>query len=78
MECIIASDVERDELVAELYHDGEQWAELSYDQEREQFRITLFPPTSGGSFSFDLAETEAAIEHAKSRLRPVARLPQTL
>jgi hypothetical protein len=70
MECIIVSDVDRDDVFAELYHEGEQWAEVQYDRKRREFLITVFPQTSGEPIHLRLTEMEEALEYAKQRLYP--------
>ena len=68
MEIIIASDMEREELFAEIYFKDVQWAEVIFDQQKGYFQIEVFPPKDGGSWVFGLSEMQEALVEAKKRL----------
>jgi hypothetical protein len=68
MEIIIASDQEREELFAELYHEEEQWAEIIYDQVQHHFTIQIYAPLSAEKYTFKLTEMQKTLDDAKARL----------
>ena len=59
-ELVVAND-ERDELFAELMHQGEQVAEVYPDVQRRRFVLTLFPRQDGASWPFPLEEFQEAL-----------------
>lgn len=65
-EIIIASDPDRDELIAELYYRGNQWVEISH--ETNEMLIEFYPHPSEGYWEFPLNEALNALEKAKQRM----------
>ncbi len=62
---VIAND-DREKVFAEIYFNGEQWAEIS--QEDKKPVITLFAPLKGDRLDFFLDEFLDVIEKAKKKL----------
>lgn len=65
---VIASDQERDEDFAEIYCGDEQWAEIIFKPESQQFVLEIFPPQRGRTHVFRLREIQAILEKARERL----------
>jgi hypothetical protein len=63
---VIASPRDRERLVAELWSQGEMWAEVN--QEKSDLQIEIYPSKSGRPWQFGLAELERTLEEAKQRL----------
>ena len=61
---LIAND-DREKVFAEIYFNGEQWAEIS--QEEKKPVITLFTPLQGDRIEFFLDEFLDVIEKAKKK-----------
>ena len=68
MRVIIADDVDRDDLYAEIHYDDMQWAEIVFDQTTHRFLLALFPPMDRDHWTFDLAAAEAALIEARTAL----------
>ncbi|OQY27247.1 MAG: hypothetical protein B6243_13190 [Anaerolineaceae bacterium 4572_5.2] len=68
MNIIVTSDAERDYLFAEIYNENEQWAEVSYDITKDDFIVSIFAPSSGSDYVFDLDNVQQALTDAKARL----------
>jgi hypothetical protein len=64
----IASDVDRDLLLGELWVGEEMWGEISLDESAEAFTLRVFPPASGKALQFDLSAVEEAIATVKKKL----------
>lgn len=62
----IASVSDREKLIAEIYYDNDQWAEIS--QEEEIPLVAFFSPSSGKYWEFPLEEALEALEQAKRKL----------
>lgn len=65
----IASVPDRDNLVAELWYEDEQWGEIS--QETENLRLEMYPRSSGENnnvWSFDLNEIMESLKEAQKRI----------
>lgn len=62
----IASPDDRKRLVAELWSQGEIWAEVN--QEKDELAIEIYPSKSGRPWQFTLAELERILEEAKQTL----------
>jgi hypothetical protein len=67
MSITIASDVDRDALLAELYFEGIQWAEVIL-QPGEKLKLRLFAPLIGDSQVFGLEEVVNALVEARHML----------
>jgi hypothetical protein len=67
-EVLIASHHENDSLVSEIWHDDEQFAEVSNNGEK--LKIDVFPRENGQFWEFDLTELLNAIETSKSNMSP--------
>lgn len=68
MEIIIASDQERDNLFAELRVNGQPWAEVIFNPQKEAYILTIFSGDEGQWLTFDLAEVRKALAEAKTAL----------
>ena len=62
----IASDSGREKVFAEVYYNGEEWAEIS--QEGEKPLITFFSPLQGEYWELPLDEALEALKEAKESL----------
>jgi hypothetical protein len=69
MAATIASDPQREDLFAELWHGDEQWAEIIRDPSMDALTIEIVALRSGGSYVFALADLGAALAEAKKRLK---------
>lgn len=68
----VASLPDRDNLVAELWCDNEQWGEVSQEAETLQLEIYPRPNTIGTSvWSFDLNEVMNILKEAQKKLGSV-------
>ena len=65
-EILISNDPERGELVAEIWHEDEQVAELT--GEGKDLTLELFGPIGSDSFLFSLTDFTNALDWAKDRL----------
>jgi hypothetical protein len=63
---VIASPRDRERLVAELWSQGEMWAEVN--QEKNDLEIEIYPSKSGRPWQFSLAQLERTLEEAKQKL----------
>ena len=62
----IASVPYREELVAEIYYNHEQWVEIS--QKQEQLIIRFYTPLNNNYWEFPLNEALEALEQAKKKI----------
>lgn len=62
----ISSPPDRERLVAEIFFDNTQWAELS--QEDGTLRLEFYPLPTGESWQLSWDEVTSALEQAKERL----------
>jgi hypothetical protein len=69
-EVLIASHHENDSLVSEIWHNNEQFAEVSNNGEK--LKIDIFPRENGHFWEFDLDELINAIEASKSNMLPTS------
>jgi hypothetical protein len=67
MHILIANDLTRDDLFAEMYKDDELWAELSQKTEE----IIIYPRADGQPWRLSLAEVLNTLSEARSRLTPL-------
>ncbi|HET9292662.1 MAG TPA: hypothetical protein VLA95_07920 [Gemmatimonadales bacterium] len=68
MEIVLASDQDRPNLFAELRVDGQPWAEVIYDAQREAYILTVLIGEERDWLSFDVAEVRRALAAAKDAL----------
>ncbi len=62
----IGSPPDRRKLVAEIFYDREQWAEIH--QEAGSLTLELYPRQDGKPWEFSFDEALNALRHAKRRL----------
>jgi hypothetical protein len=62
----IASPPDRERLVAEIFYEHEQWAEIH--QETEALTVELYPRRDGKLWSFALQDAISALQIAGRRL----------
>lgn len=67
-EIVVASDAERDDLFAEVYHGGSNIAEVTNDPRRGTLMVELFASGTGAGTVYDLNELLAALQSAKRGL----------
>ncbi len=65
-EFIIASPIEREKLICEIYYKGEIIAEIS--QETEEFILEIYPPQKSKWWEIPLESFQRALEEAKIHL----------
>jgi hypothetical protein len=65
-EVLIASHHENDSLVSEIWHNNEQFAEVSNNGEK--LKIDIFSRENGHFWEFDLTELLNAVEISKSNM----------
>ena len=63
----IASPPDREKLVAELFYEHEQWAEL-HQEVSTGLTLELYPRRDGQPWSFPLTDALAALQVASRRL----------
>jgi hypothetical protein len=66
---LVGSSPDSEELYAEIYWDGEQWAHIVFDPKLSRYSITIFGRRSGEGLLLDLKDVEEAIGAAKGRLQ---------
>jgi len=62
----VVSLPDRENLVAEVFYDNEQWVEIS--QETDDLMIRFYEPPQGDHWIFSYREATAALETAKNKL----------
>jgi hypothetical protein len=62
----VASPPDREKLVAEIFYDREQWAEIH--QESGALALELYPRRDGKPWEFSFDEALAALQDAQRRL----------
>ena len=67
MEIKVASLPDRENLVAEVWHDQTQWCEIS--QEANGLTLEIYPNPSGKSWAFKFEEAVAFLQQAERRLQ---------
>ena len=65
-EFVIASPIDRDELICEIYYKGEIFAEIS--QDNKNLLIQLYSPQNQKYWEFPLLQFQNIIEEAKKHL----------
>lgn len=68
MEIVIATDPERENLIAEVRDGTYAWADVRYNDRKEAYELTLYPPGDGELLVLDLTETRKALLAAKQAL----------
>lgn len=71
----IAHMIDQEEPVAEIYHNNEQWAEISYDLPNN-FTIQFFNRENGNYWEFPYEEAMEVLQQAKDRLARLQRTPE--
>jgi hypothetical protein len=62
------ADVERDDLIAELWDGDLNWGQITIDRTTGKFTLEIFISMDGASKAFDLQEVQVALERAEHRL----------
>jgi hypothetical protein len=62
----ISSPPDREKLVAEIFFQNEQWAEIN--QERDELLLEIYPKPDGGVWQIDLKEALEALTSARKQL----------
>jgi hypothetical protein len=62
----ICSPPDREELIAQILHDHEQWAEIH--QETGSLTLALYPRQDGKPWEFSFDDALTALLHAQKRL----------
>lgn len=72
----ISSDVDYEDLIADINHHGEFLALVSQESGYEFLDIAIHPRKSGEPWEFKLKDFEAAIQKAKTRLWELRKTDQ--
>ncbi len=73
LEIKVRSDVDYEELIAEIYFDGEFFGLVSEEAGPRVFELEVHPRKDGNPWKLKPAEVEEAIEAAVSRLVRIGR-----
>ena len=68
MEIVIATDPDRENLIAEVREGSYSWADVRYDDAKETYVLTLYPPEDGETLALDLTQALKGIFAAKEAL----------
>lgn len=68
MSITITSYPDEENLVAELWHDLENWGYVIYDDTLTDFLLFLYPPAAKGHYTFRFAAVQEVLIQAKRRL----------
>ncbi|MDQ2829497.1 MAG: hypothetical protein M3Y74_10665 [Chloroflexota bacterium] len=68
---VYASDVDRDEFLAEFYSGDKQWAEMTYNTPSSKFILTIWDSSKNKNLVLDVADLERVLQVAKQRLTPL-------
>jgi hypothetical protein len=71
IEVTITTTDEREDMFAELFVDGTQWAEVTLVPGTGTSTVTIFPPLDGEPYRFSVDEIKRALDEAVMRLRKV-------
>ena len=66
-EILIASPLDRERVVAEIFYENVQWAEISQENDDELI-VEFYPHTSEPYWEFNFEEAIQALEIARNRL----------
>lgn len=72
----ISSDVDFEDLIADIGFEDNLVALLTQETGFENLRIRLYPPKNGGHWDFRFDEFEAILQHAKRRLWELRKVPE--
>ena len=75
-EFTIGSDVDYEDLIADIGFDNQLVALLTQEAGFENLRIQIHPPVDGGCWNFRLDEFEEIIQKAKHRLWELRKTPE--
>ena len=67
-EIVISTDPERDNLIAEAREGTYAWADVRYDDGKEAYELTLYPPSDDEWFVIDFTEARKALLAARDAL----------
>lgn len=68
MEIVTSTDPDRDNLVAEVRTGTYSWADVRYDDQKEAYELTLYPPGDDEWLVLDLTEARKGLLQAKQAL----------
>ncbi len=68
MEIVVATCPDRENLIAEIVDQSYAWADVRYDDRKEAYEVTLYPPGDEDPVVFDLAEMRRMLVQAKEAL----------
>jgi hypothetical protein len=66
---VIASDVDYEELVGELYFDDQVVCLVTREEGPTNMKLQIFPPKDGSSWIFPLADLTQALSHLQRELQ---------
>lgn len=72
---IMSSDIEYDELCAEIYFEDQFVGIVTQEQGFENLEIEIHPPKNTNFWSFKFSEFEAILKSAKKALWEMRKLP---
>lgn len=67
-EIVISTDPTRDNLIAEMCDGSYAWGDVRYDDKKEAYEVTFYPPHQGEWLKLDLATMQKALGRAKEAL----------
>ncbi len=73
----VGSDVDYDNLVADIGFENKLVALLTQEEGFEKIRIQIHPPTEGEYWDFCLNDFEEVIQKAKKRLFELRKIPES-
>ena len=68
MEIVIATDPERENLIAEVREGSYSWADVRYDDQKETYQLTFYPPNEAEYLVVDLTQALKGLIRAKDAL----------
>lgn len=72
----IASDIDFEDLIADIRFENNLVALLTQEEGFQNLRIRIYPPKNTELWDFRLDEFEEIIQRAKTRLKELQKLPE--
>ena len=73
---LISSDLDYEDLCAEIYFEEQFVAMLTQEQGFENLEIEIHSPPNQKFWTFKFSEFEEAVQHAKCRLLELQKMPE--
>lgn len=75
-EILISSDIDYDDLCAEIFYQGNFLAIISQEEGFENLDIEIYPPINQERWQFKYSEFENVLQCAKQRLWELRKFPE--